>query len=313
MGEGVKVGIADTGITLNHPDLRDNILDAKDFSKSRTGPSDGNGHGTHVAGIIAASQNSLGMIGVAPKAKIVAAKVLGDDGSGGSSQIAKGIDWLVDQKVDIINMSLGSPTPDEGIHRSIKRAVEAGVFICCAAGNEGPSLDTVGYPARFPECISVASINRDKNISEFSSRGDRVDVAAPGEDIYSCYPPNVYAKLSGTSMADPFVTGVCALVVSKERAHPGTVKLESQADLIKVLRSTATGTGGLDTAFGYGIIDPDKLLKLFDSTVPSPGDPASKNRTLELLASVDLTPAGLVKCQEFYGKPDFSRLVITLE
>ena len=196
-GEGVVIGVADNGISLGHPDLRDNIKDAKDFTKSPSGPSDTSGHGTHIAGIIAASRNNDGMVGVAPKAKIVSAKVLGDDGTGTNMSVANGIRWLVDQKVHIINMSLGSPSPDPNIRAAVKYALDHGVFLLAAAGNSGPSLDSVMYPARWPEVIAVGSIDRNKSISRFSSRGDRVDICAPGESIFSCYPPSSYAKLSG--------------------------------------------------------------------------------------------------------------------
>jgi subtilisin family serine protease len=262
-GEGIKVGVLDTGIALEHPDLQPAILEARDFTRSPSAAYDAQGHGTHVSGIIAARRNAHGIVGVAPESKIITAKVLNDDGAGSSQDIVAGIRWAVEAGADILSMSLGSPEPDEEIHQALLDAISKGIFVITAAGNEGPELDTVGYPAGFPEMVAVGSIDRKKKLSRFSSRGRQVDVVAPGDQITSCYPPRGYAVLSGTSMATPFVSGVVALALSKHRKMGGRTPLRTQQDLIEHLCRTSADAGstGLDPLYGWGILDPAKLIK----------------------------------------------------
>jgi subtilisin family serine protease len=297
-GEGAKVGVLDTGCAMNHPDLKDAIVAAKDFTRSRSGPEDVQGHGTHVAGTIGARENSSGVVGVAPKCSLYIGKVLGDDGSGSPAGIAAGIDWAIARGVDIISMSLGAPMPVSQIHAAVKRAVKAGIFVIAAAGNEGPSPNTIGYPAKYSECICVGSIDRRKQVSRFSSRGQQVDIVAPGDQILSCYPPRGVAKLSGTSMATPFVSGVVALKVARQRKFPGGDPIDDQKELMKVLRESATDMHipGKDNHYGYGIIDPKKLLAY--GKAEAPGNDGSSHSALMLEAS-DLTKSGQEKVTKF--------------
>jgi len=262
-GEGIKVGVLDTGIALEHPDLQPAILEACDFTRSPSAAYDAQGHGTHVSGIIAARRNAHGIVGVAPEAKIIMAKVLNDEGAGTSQDIVAGIRWAIEAGADILSMSLGSPEPDEEIHQALVHAISKGIFVITAAGNEGPELDTVGYPAGFPEMVAVGSIDRQKKLSRFSSRGRQVDIVAPGDQITSCYPPRGYAVLSGTSMATPFVSGVVALALAKHRKMGGNTPLRTQQDLIEHLCRTSAdaGSAGFDPLYGCGILDPAKLIK----------------------------------------------------
>ena len=262
-GEGIKIGVLDTGIAPEHPDLRPAILEARDFTRSPSAAYDAQGHGTHVSGIIAARRNAHGIVGVAPEAKILMAKVLNDEGAGTSQDIVAGIRWAVGAGADILSMSLGSSEPDEEIHQALLLAISKGIFVITAAGNEGPDLDTVGYPAGFPEMVAVGSIDRRKRLSQFSSRGRQVDIVAPGDQITSCYPPRGYAVLSGTSMATPFVSGVVALALAKHRKMGGQTPLRTQQDLIEHLCRTSTDAGpaGFDPLYGCGILDPAKLIK----------------------------------------------------
>jgi subtilisin family serine protease len=160
-------------------------------------------------------------------------------------------------------MSLGSPEPDEEIHQALLIAISKGIFVITAAGNEGPDLDTVGYPAGFPEMVAVGSIDRRKRLSQFSSRGRQVDVVAPGDEITSCYPPRSYATLSGTSMATPFISGVVALALAKHRKIGGKTPLRTQQDLIEHLCRTSADAGlaGFDPLYGCGIVNPLKLIQ----------------------------------------------------
>src|SRR3990167_7997765 len=148
-GEGVRVAILDTGISPLHHDLAPAIELAQDFTGSRSGYSDVSGHGTHCAGTIAARDNDGGVVGIANQCSLLIGKVLGDDGSGASSWIAKGIRWAADNKADIISMSLGSPYPDPQMKAAIDYAVGKGVIVISAAGNEGPGDNTTGYPGGF--------------------------------------------------------------------------------------------------------------------------------------------------------------------
>lgn len=298
-GNGVRVAILDTGIAQQHVDLRDAIEDGRDFTRSPSGWGDQAGHGTHVAGTIAARDNTTGVVGVAPDCRLLIGKVLGDNGSGSSAGVAAGILWAVEKKAHVISMSLGSPQPDPRIGEAIKAALDAGVFVVAAAGNEGPNLNTVGWPASYDGVISVGAIDRQKRVTRFSSRGRRVDVVAPGDSIVSTYPPNGLASLSGTSMSCPLVAGVVALIVAKHLEHPGESPVDTPAELLEHLRRTAIDIDqpGFDTNAGWGIISPEKLLALVpDKPAPPPVLPDSL-----LFDASDFTPAGRAKLAALAG------------
>ncbi len=272
-GAGVRVAVLDTGIDASHPDLATAIDDARDFTRSRVGPIDMNGHGTHTAGTIGARQNAIGVVGVAPECRLLVGKVLGDSGSGDGVGVAAGIDWAADSGADVISMSLGSPASDERIALAIERAVNKGVFVIAAAGNTGRQ-DDVNFPARWKgrpnlarDSIAVAAVDREGRVARFSSRGPEVDIAAPGVDITSTYKGGGYAKLSGTSMATPFVAGVVALTVAihRETLNPKT-PLRTMAQLREHLSRTARDAGkiGQDNEYGSGLIDPGSMLARSD-------------------------------------------------
>jgi subtilisin family serine protease len=282
-GRAVRVAVLDTGIDDQHPDLEGAIDDARDFTASRFGPADRNGHGTHTAGTIAARQNNLGVIGVAPDCRLLIGKVLGDDGSGSSANVAAGIDWAADSGADIISMSLGSPEPDASLLAAIERACAKGKFIIAAAGNDGRD-NSVNYPARWKSTIAVAAVDASAHLAPFSSRGPEVDIAAPGENILSTWLHGTYAKLSGTSMATPFVAGVTALLVALHRdaqcatgsasapsASDASTPLRTIADLRDHLARTAIDAGptGRDPGYGWGLINPDSLLEPEETPVPT--------------------------------------------
>jgi subtilisin family serine protease len=296
-GKGITIAVIDTGASVNHPDLVGAIADAQDFTGSPYGSADKQGHSTHCCGIIGARDNQIGIVGVAPEATVVCGKVLGDNGSGSGVSVSNGILWAVQKKVDIISMSLGSPYPDQRIKDAIDVALAAGIPVIAAAGNEGPNLDTVGYPARFPGVISVGSIDRSKQISRFSSRGDRVDIAAPGDQITSTYLNNGYATLSGTSMATPFVAGVCALLLAVRKAA-GMEKLTPDK-LIDLLHRTSVdlGSPGVDTDYGFGLVNPEKLLV---DVIPVPPPVIVPIKQI-VLGPSDLTSEGAAKIRQVFG------------
>lgn len=269
-GEGVKVAVLDTGI-IHHPDLKDNIKGAVNFTSSdRNDYEDRQGHGTHVAGIIAAVNNKFGIVGVSPKADLYGVKVLGDNGSGSYQMIADGIDWAIENKMDVISMSLGSNYPSDLLHSAIKKAYDNNITIIAAAGNDGDTYDDddIDYPGRYEETIAVGSINKYLKRSWFSSDGKELDIMAPGQDIYSTYLKDDYAILSGTSMATPFITGVVALMISKHRKNGDKNKtpVDTPDRIREHLVRTADDAGevGKDNFYGYGIVSPQKLLKGVD-------------------------------------------------
>jgi subtilisin family serine protease len=187
---------------------------------------------THCAGIIAAANNDFGVVGVAPKAKILPVKVLGNGGNGSYDNIIAGINAAVDCNVDIISMSLGASSAPPELYTAIKRATDAGVIMIAAAGNDAGA---VNYPARFEEVIAVAALDARGNMAHFSSHGPEVDAIAPGVDIYSTYKDNGYAKLNGTSQACPFIAGVCALMLAWTRKNPSLKPICDYKDMLQRL------------------------------------------------------------------------------
>ena len=232
-GNSVKIAVLDTGIDQTHTDLSGRIAASQNFTTAGSA-NDGNGHGTHVAGIIAANAgNGIGVAGVAYYASLMNVKVLDDAGSGSSSWVASGITWAADNGAKVINMSLGSATPSKTIEDAINYAWNKGVVVVAAAGNE--STSSASYPAYYSNVISVAATDKNDAKASFSNFGTWVDVAAPGMSIYSTYKGNTYSTLSGTSMASPYVAGLAGLVWSSGLCTTNSCvrsKIESTADQI---------------------------------------------------------------------------------
>ncbi|MES2970998.1 MAG: S8 family peptidase [Patescibacteria group bacterium] len=251
-GSGINVAVIDSGIDTTHPDLAANIAGGTSCSKGGRGYSDGNGHGTHVAGIIAARNNDFGVVGVAPEAKLWAVKVLDDKGAGSISNVICGIDF-VDSKspakggpIKVANLSLGSPGTDDGncgnsngdaLHKSICQLHKDGVAIVAAAGNGGQDLSSANamVPAAYNEVLAVSALNdsdgapcgvgaassygSDDTLAYFTGyAGSASDqghmIAAPGVNIYSTNKGGTYTLKTGTSMASPHVAGAAALYIA---------------------------------------------------------------------------------------------------
>lgn len=253
-GEGIVVAILDTGFS-NHIDLDDNLFKAPINCSTAADSVDRAGHGTHVAGIVCAAKNDIGVVGVAPKVKFLPIKVLDDSGRGNYQSIADGLDQAVANGADIINMSLGAPSePPSFVYEAIKRAHAAGKIIVAAAGNDASA---VNYPARYDEVIAVAAMDRNGHMARFSSRGTQVDAGAPGVEIYSTYIGGQYAVLSGTSQASPFIAGVCALLLAHSRAHPELPQISNVTDMLVALQGVTDKSGAFvganDGSFGFGV------------------------------------------------------------
>ena len=182
-GEKTKMVVIDTGIYSQHPDL--SVAGGKSFVSYTTSWSDDNGHGTHVAGIAAAVNNEVGVLGVAPMVRLYSAKVLNFIGSGYLSDVIAGIDYAIRIGAEVINMSLGAYVDFPTMHAAVRRAYRAGITVVCAAGNSYGGM--VIYPAAYPEAIAVSATDIHNDIAYFSSIGSEVDIAAPGQDIMSTY------------------------------------------------------------------------------------------------------------------------------
>jgi subtilisin family serine protease len=205
------------------------------------------GHGTHVAGIVAANaDNGYGVVGIAPSAKVLAVRVLDAEGSGNYSQVANGIVYAADQGADVINLSLGGPAGAEVLRSAVLYAASRGAVVTCATGNDG--ADTIGYPARYDGCVAVGATDRYDKRAGFSNRGSGIDITAPGAQVLSTTIGSGHEAWDGTSMATPYVSGVAALLVSQG--------LRRRA-VIDTLRATARdlGASGADTTFGAGRVD----------------------------------------------------------
>ena len=266
-GENVKVAVLDTAVDINHPDL--NIKGGYDFVNdnelSTSIPA--HGHGTHVCGIIGASDNDKGIIGVAPDCELYSCVVLGDDGSGSYSWIMNALDWCIENKMDVINMSLGGGGDFEEFYDKVRKVYDVNIPIVAAAGNSNWETGYLDFPATYNETIAVASINKYMERSSFSSIGSNIDIAAPGSDILSTTPDNSYSIYSGTSMATPFVTGLIALMIAKHRTQESNTPINNVEDVRKHLIKTAKDTDfeGQDSYTGYGLINPFGIINYEDA------------------------------------------------
>ncbi|MCG2717786.1 MAG: S8 family peptidase, partial [Nanoarchaeota archaeon] len=219
-GTDILVAVLDTGVDRDHPDLVENIVSCSTFGYRSC--DDDNGHGSHVAGTILANGGSdgLGIVGVAPEAKLMAIKVLDRKGRGYTDDIAAGIYYAADNGANIISMSLGGSTESLLMKDAIDYATENGVLVVASAGNSGPALDSIGYPAANPKVIAVAAFYESNLIASFSSRGindgdwvieeREIEFAAPGVYVESTWRTGCYNTISGTSMAAPHITGLAA-------------------------------------------------------------------------------------------------------
>ena len=253
MGEGIRVGIIDTGVCETHPDLKNRLKDGANFTSEHRGSvCDYSGHGTHVAGIVAAEKNGSGVVGVAPKADLYIAKAFDKTGKTTYPAVEKSLMWLAEKKVDVINMSFSSPGFSARYSEAIKAIKRFGITMICAAGNEGAE-SLMGYPASFAETIAVSAVDVNKHIADFNSKGSAAEIAAAGIDIYSTYLNNGYATLSGTSMATPIITGAVAILQSKGLMRYGRKLTPDEIRLLLNIYTEDLSGSGKDDRYGYGL------------------------------------------------------------
>ena len=256
-GAGVKIAIIDTGIGLDHPDLYGKVDGGYSAITKTEKPDDyqdDNGHGTHVSGIVAAWRDGKGVVGVSPKARLYAIKVLDADGSGDLSDVIDGIVWAAKNGMQVANMSLGAPIDSEAMHRAVRFAKGSGLVVVAAAGNSGGA---VSFPGAYPEVIAVSASDPDDKIATFSSRGPQVKFVAPGVDVVSDKLGGGLISYSGTSMASPHVAGLAALAVSQ-----GWTGLSGPDGVYGQLKRAAKPLPGLSAEEqGAGMIDAGKLVR----------------------------------------------------
>ncbi len=314
-GAGVKIGIIDSGVNYLHPDLNDNFDPLNlgyDFYYYDYDPMDVYGHGTHVAGTACAEDNDngnvdpkLGVVGVAPECDLYSLRVLNEDGVGYWSDIIAAVEWSTGAtmqienvftgemltvqglKMDVINLSLGKDRdPGSTVKQAFDAAEAQGVVIVAAAGNSGTVMgkgNNVIYPAKYDSVIAVAATDSNDNRASFSSTGDKVEIAAPGVNVYSTWNDNAgyydpqptctgalldingdgqpdgecYKYGSGTSMASPHVAGVAALIIAAGVSDYNGDGIINNRDVRAILQDTATDLGaiGRDPQFGYGLVN----------------------------------------------------------
>jgi subtilisin family serine protease len=240
-GEGIKVAVIDTGWS-EHQDLMPNFIEGHDATGNNDFIDRGNFHGTHVAGIIAANcGQNLGVMGVAPEAKLIPIKALSDDGSGSFDYIVRALEIARDLDVDVINMSLGSPVDpgNQKLHNMVQAVAAQGKIVVCASGNDGASIQ---FPAKYDEVIAVAAVEASGQLARFSSRGPELDTAAPGVKIYSTWGNNQYTNLDGTSMACPCISGMVALILSWYKLNPDPNFVKDYKNMIRLLYELGEST-----------------------------------------------------------------------
>lgn len=287
---GVTIAIVDTGVDATHPDLAGKTVAGYDIWNNDSDPADDNGHGTHVAGIAAATaNNNMGMAGISWGARIMPVKVMTAGGGGNYDSITAGLLWAVDHGASIVNMSVGGTYNSQTLAEAVQYAAAHNVIVVGAAGNTGKG--EAWYPAAYPEVIAVASTDPDGQRSSFSTFGDWVDVAAPGRDIYSTVPSGScmfcsgtgYRYLTGTSMAAPHVAGLAAILA-------GIPRFDTPAKIREAIESTALDLGatGQDPYYGNGLIQAYSTVQY---GLPSPTPTATPAPTLGISSLLSPGPS----------------------
>jgi subtilisin len=301
----VDIGIMDTGIDLNHPDL--NVFRQVSFISGTSSGNDDNGHGTAVAGVAAAKDNSQGVVGVSPGARLWAIKVLDSNGIGFMSDLIEGIDYVTQhaKEIEVVNLSFGGDGSSDAFHTAIIRSVSAGVTYVVAAGNEAKDASSV-IPASFPEVIAVSAIvdtdgkcgakssisttaGKDDTFASFSNYGSVIDIAAPGVLIKTTTKGDSYSSFTGTSAATPHVTGAAALYKSE---HPEATSSDVRSALRSLGSSPATTCDGNGHGYFTGDRDNNAEPLLYIGKSSSSPLPSQTSCTANLPVKSDVTANG---------------------
>ena len=248
----VTVAVLDTGIDTNHEDLEGQVSAEANFTDSPI--ADSHGHGTHIAGIIAALDNGRGIVGIAPGCSLLNVKVADDTGRCSAGALAEGITWAVNNGASVINVSVEIREASSRLEQAVRYAWDHDVLIVAAAGNDGGSSPV--YPAAYDSSLAVAATDPDDSLAQLSNHADWVDVAAPGADIYSTLPDNEYGYKSGTSFACAYVSGIAALLYSVATDTNGDGRLVDE-----VVKAIEAGCDKLDLGgVGQGRVNATQIL-----------------------------------------------------
>ena len=261
----ITVAVVDTGVALSHPDLAQRLVQGYDFVNNDADPSDDNGHGTLVAGVIGAvSNNGQGVAGLNWEVSILPVKVLGSDGRGAYSTIAQGITYAADRGARVINLSLGGTSDSYTLKAAVDYAASKGALVFAAAGN---SAGAVAYPAAYESAVAISAIDQTDNLARFSNYGPEIDLTAPGVSVYTTTRSG-YGSASGTSLSCPVAAGVAALLW-------GAHETWTASQVLAQLKATADdlGTTGPDPEFGYGCVNAHAALGSASGTPESPQSP----------------------------------------
>ncbi len=321
-GSGVTVAVIDTGANFSHPDLTGQFVNNTGINELSPGAKaqDDNGHGTMTAGIIAAKMNnSRGIAGIAPQAKLLPVKVLDASGSGSDEDIAQGIEDVVSfatnpstpasSRPKVINMSLGGPGGGDVLCPAVSDAIAAGIVVVASTGND--FAETIGYPASCPGVIAVSATTHDGALAAFSSYGARTDVAAPGYDITSTSlgspaTADTYATESGTSFSAPIVSGVAALI----RSHLGYNAAQTREQILDTARDV--GPPGVDRAFGHGIVDPLAAVDGGQPLAPAPAMASGSEEPDGTPATATPLTVGVTRSAQIFPETDEDWFSISL-
>ncbi|WP_223285623.1 S8 family peptidase [Paenibacillus sp. PL91] len=257
-GHRVKVGVIDTGADFSHPDLRHSLSRGINLLNRSMLPHDDNGHGTHIAGTIAAANQLQGMIGVAPRALISPVKAFDHNGSAFVSDIILGIEWCIRNRMNVINMSFGMKTRSKALLGAVTNAHNAGVIIVASSGNDGKRR-FVDYPARYPQTIAVGATTKLRRVAPFSNRGAHIDVYAPGDKIVSAWLRGKYNEMSGTSMATSHVSGAIALLLAHK---PGL----SPTEIKSIIKRSVQPLRGSKARRTIGELDVMSMMQAVDKS-----------------------------------------------
>lgn len=281
-GAGVKIAVIDTGIHAHRELSIAGGFSAVDYTGDYA---DDNGHGTHVAGIIAAKSNGEAMVGIAPDAELYAVKSMDENGDGTLQDLLEGLEWAIEQDMDIINLSLGSSEDSPLLHELVDRAYAEGIVVIGASGNNQEDVplgtNTVYYPAKYDSVIAVGAVSRWNTRGVFSSVGTEVELSAPGVDVISTYVnedgTDGYAQASGTSQAAPHVTGMIALMMQK---YPSMTNGQLRREIRRY--AVDLGDAGRDIEFGYGALSFAREM-----SSPSADEPQSVSEALTMANEAD--------------------------
>ncbi len=255
-GHRIKVGVIDTGVDFSHPDLYHSLSRGINLMNRSMLPHDDNGHGTHIAGTIAAANQLQGMIGVAPRALISPVKAFDHNGSAFVSDIILGIEWCIRNRMNVVNMSFGMKTKSKALLSAVINAYNAGIIIVASSGNDGKQR-SVDYPARYPQTISVGATNKLRRVAPFSNRGLFIDVYAPGDKIVSAWLRGKYNEMSGTSMATSHVSGAIALLLAHK---PGL----APAEIKNIIKRSVQPLRGNKARRTVGELDVMRMIQAVD-------------------------------------------------